>query len=327
MQKKSYLIKIAILLVIPLVAFQMPHVKAASQLSVGDWWSAQGDDQTYGSGTGTWAGTYLNKENFTVRFAVTDVGSDTLTIFEHLDATFVCSSSGQWSCNSNKGSYSIDRYYTIALANLVLTHLTVNGNSSTYGVGHHTWIIQNPALLTNGGTTTYFWCTPTSDDTSCSASDVQATVSSGQLVLKGVSEKAYTLTYTGPTLGQFRTGKGVWSVGSDSEMKQYDSTYGVWVAGTLNATAKGVDNGGNWTDGYIENDHFEDTNLTFTAANATSSMASNITSSTSSNVGNPLTSIPGFPIESILLGVILALVILRVNHSKTNRTPSGKSEK
>jgi hypothetical protein len=317
MRQKSTFVKVALLLLIPLFAYQIPHANAAPQLSVGDWWSVQGNDQTSALGTGTMAGSFLEKENYTVRFVVTDMSNDTITVLQHSDSTFVCNASDQWSCSNSKGSYSVDRQYTIALSNLVLTKLTVNGNSSTSRVGYHTWIMQDPSLLATSKTATYLWCIPHSDDTTCSDSDVQATVSTTQVILKGVSEKGYVLTYSGPALGQFNNGRGVWSLGTGTDMPQYDSMYGIWTGGTYNAAAKGIGTGGNWTDGYVEHDYFNDSSLTFTPANVTTASSMTSTSTTSSSVGNPLTSIPGFPIESIILGVILAFVVLIVKRSKT----------
>ena len=317
--RRHILIQVGLLL-IPLLILLTPHASALPRLSPGDWWSAQGSDQTSISGTGVYDGTFMENDNSSIRFVVTDLSNNTITILEHVDTTFVCTASGNWSCYNPSGEFTTDRQYTVALSNLILTKLTINGNSTTSAIGFPTWVLQDPSLLATSQTAPYRWCFPTSGDTYCSYSEVQASVSTTQLVLKGISEKVYVLTYNGPVLGAFKTNQGIYSAGNGTELQQYDSTYGIWIGAAYHHGAKLIGSDGSWSEAYVESDHFKDSSLTFSAPSTitSSTMSPSSTTSPFSSSGNPLGNIPGFPIESIILGVALAFIFLTLRRSNTH---------
>ena len=143
-------------------------------------------------------------------------------------------------------------------------------------------------------------------------------MSTSQLNIRGITEKVYVLTFAGPALGKFKGNQGAYSLGTETDSVQFDSTYGIWVGGTYNASAKWTGTGTTENDTYFEQESLKDTSLAFnvTSTSLTSIVATNTTSSTPSTSGGSPTAIPGFPIESILLGVVLALTILAVRRSR-----------
>ena len=124
------------LLLMPMFTYQIPTVRATRPLSVGDWWSLEGRMKFTYAGTGAAAGLLVENDTNLIKEIVTDANAQTITVFEHIQTAFTCLASGNWGCYSKQGTYSNDRDYTIALSDLVVTHYSVNGNSSNWGVGH-----------------------------------------------------------------------------------------------------------------------------------------------------------------------------------------------
>ena len=108
---------------------------------------------------------------------------------------------------------------------------------------------------------------PTSDAKDCPATDVQASVSTQQLSLKGISVKVWVVTYTGQRIGSGYNKDGVHSTGPETDTYLYDPAYGIYLGGSWKWSFNGVETGGGgtWTEGYEENTQFEDTSLTFTS--------------------------------------------------------------
>jgi hypothetical protein len=257
------------------MAFPAPHAFASPRLSVGGWWSAYGDYQLTGSETGSDAGSYAERTNFTARFLAVNasVNGDQMTFLLHVEGTSTCSAVGpRWKCNQQNFSWSSDRYYTVSMSTNIVTYYVVNGKASSWGVGRHVWFMVDPVTLSEGGTTPYMRCTPTSDYKQCvdDGTDVQAAVSAENMNVKGNTMKIWVLTYTGATLGQFKNDNGVWSAGTENDSLRFDPDYGVFLGGTFGDTANGKEvDGSPWTDSYIEHDYFKDTNLTFNVAAGT----------------------------------------------------------
>jgi uncharacterized repeat protein (TIGR02543 family) len=203
-----------------------------------------------------------------MKFFVASSDSNTMTIRRHVDGAFSCTVVGVWKCNAPNGTFSNDREYVIATNTLTVLSYTVNGEAKSYLVSHPSTFLTNPSKLTEGGTTPLIWCVPTSDVKDCTANDVQASVSTQQLSLKGNMAKVWVLTYTGQTIGSYSNKDGVYSTGPETDSYLYDLAYGIWLGYSLKWSFTGVESGGggSWTEGYVENAQFDDTNLTFTAA-------------------------------------------------------------
>jgi uncharacterized repeat protein (TIGR02543 family) len=203
-----------------------------------------------------------------MKFFVASSDSNTMTIRRHVDGAFSCTVEGDWKCNAPNGTFSNDREYVIATNTLSILSLTVNGEARTGQVGHPPYFLTNPSKLAEGGTTPYTWCVPTSAAKDCTLNDVQASVSTQQLSLKGNMAKVWVITYTGQTIGSFTNKDGVYSTGTETDTYRYDPAYGIVLDYSVKQSFNGIETGGGgtWTEGYVENAQFEDTNLSFTAA-------------------------------------------------------------
>ncbi len=263
--------KITILLILVVFATQFSNVGAAPPtLAAGTWWTLKGAYQWSDSGTGSHQGSYTGTGNYTEKFVVTSSDSNTVTIRINYNGAGSCSAQGtvfkDLSCKQTSWTWSSTEEFVIYTSTLLIQSLTINGKAGTAYVGHPVWVLTNPSKMTDGGTTPLLWCVPTSDAKDCTVTDVQASVSTQQLSLKGSMVKAWVTTYTGQTLGTYQNSAGVYSIGPETESYQYDPVYGIMLGASWNQKFDGTETGGvgSWTETYSENAQFVDSSLSFT---------------------------------------------------------------
>ncbi len=265
--------KITILLSLMMFATQLSNAGAASpSLVPGTWWTLKGSYQQSYSGTGGQGqASYTETGNYTDSFLVRSIDSSTMSIRMQINGAYSCIAQGTFaglSCGPpNGGTFAETVEWTIYTSTLLVASFTRNGQAETQAVGHPVWLIQNPSKLTDGGKTPFSWCVPTSDVKGCSITDVQASVSTQQVNLKGNMAKVWVVTYTGQTIGNYQNSEGAYSTGPETDSWQYDPVYGIFLGGSRNQKFNGTQTGGagTWTEIYSENDQFVDSSLTFTA--------------------------------------------------------------
>jgi uncharacterized repeat protein (TIGR02543 family) len=272
-------VKITILCILIILATQFSNANAAAspQLAPGTWWTLKGTYQEQNSGTGYDTGSYTQTGNFTTKFVITSSDSNTTTISINSDGTALCGGNGTTvttfksiSCTpTSTWTYSSTREYVIYTNTLLVQSFTDNGAANPWPQGHPVWVLTNPSKLIEGGTTPLFWCVPKPDAKDCTVTDVQASVSTQQLSLKGNMAKIWVVTHTGNATGTFQDNNGVYSWGRETERYQYDPGYGIVVGLSFNWKMEGTETGGvvgTWTENYSENSQFVDSSLSFTAA-------------------------------------------------------------
>lgn len=248
---------------------QLTNVNASSKLTVGTWWTLKGNSNGSYSGTGSDQGSLSSTDNFTIKYFVSSVNSDTITIHQHVDGSETCTSTQKWTCSqSGTSTWSNDRDYTVALSTLAITSYVDNGKSYSDLVGHPAWILTNPRALTEQGASPVTWWVPTSDLKSWTITDVEASVSTQLMLLKGHEVSVWVISYTGQVPGELSNSNGVYSVGPETQAFLYDPEYGLVVGASFSRVSAGSETGnaGNWTEHYIESDQFVDSSLPFTAA-------------------------------------------------------------
>jgi len=263
--------RITVLLVLTILGTQLPNVNAASPtLPAGTWWTLKGTYQWSLSGTGSHQGSYTETGNYTTKFLITSSDPSTMSIHIQNDGALSCSGQGSvfdLSCGPRTSwTWSNTRDYTIYTISLLVQSFTRNGQVRTGPVGHPIWVLTNPSKLTDGGTTPLLWFVPNSDATDDHPTDVQASVSTQQLSLKGSMVKAWVITYTGQVLGSYQNSAKVYESGVETDSYQYDPVYGTVVGASYNYKFDGTEPGGvgSWTESNSENVQFADSSLTFT---------------------------------------------------------------
>jgi len=258
-------------------AIQFPNAGAASPtLPAGTWWTLKGTYQYSLSGTGSHQGSYTETGNYTMRLLITSSDASTVSIHIQNDGTWSCSGEGSVfkdvSCGPRtSGTWSNTRDWTVYTSTLLVQSFVRGGQARPWWVGHPTWILTNPSKLTDGGTTPLTWCVPTTDTNDCPvATDVQASVSTQQLSLKGSMVKVWVVTYTGQNAGHYQNSAGVFEVGPMTESYQYDPVYGTVVGASWNERYDGSEpeGKGGWTKTNLESQQFMDSSLTFTTSAA-----------------------------------------------------------
>jgi len=248
-----------------------------------------------------------------MKFVVTSSDSNTMMISIKTDAAYSCSAQGlvfkDRSCMEGSGTYSDTRDYTLYTSTLLIQSYTRNGEARTGYVGHLVWFLTNPSKLTEGGTTPFAWFVPNNDAKGDHATDVQASVSTQQLNLKGSLVKVWVITYTGQRLGSYRNGVGVYSVGPETDSYQYDPFHGILLGASYSWKLDGAEpeGGGSWTESMLENQQFVDSSLTFTpTATVSLQPSTSMVASTSSTATEAALTAQPFPVLPVA-GAIVAI--------------------
>lgn len=247
---------------------------AAPTLPAGTWWTLKGGYQWSLVGTGSDQGSYMETGNYTKKYIVVSSDPSTVSINETTSGVWSCSGEGSifnQTCGStNSGSYSGVRAWTLYTSTLLIESVTINGEAASGFVGHPSQVLVDPSKLSDGGTTPLAWCVPITETNSCgpTATDVQASVSTQQLNLKGSMVKVWVVTYTGQQAGGYQNSAGVYEVGPETWTAQYDPVYGTLVGASWNYKYEGAEPGGNgsWIERYTDSQQFVDSSLTFTTS-------------------------------------------------------------
>jgi hypothetical protein len=215
--------RITVLLVLAILGTQLPNVGAASPtLPAGTSWTLKGSYQWSLSGTASHQGSYTETGNYTAKYLVISSDPSTMSINVTSSGTWSCSGQGSVfdvSCGpKTSGTWSNTRTWMLYTSTLLVQSFIRGGQARPWQVGHPAWILTNPSKLTDGGTTSLTWCVPTTDTNDCPvATDVQASVSTQQLSLKGSVVKVWAATYTGQQAGSYQNSAGVWEVGPETD--------------------------------------------------------------------------------------------------------------
>jgi hypothetical protein len=274
LHKRTFLVKITILLILVVSALQFSNVNAASAtLSAGTSWTLKGTYQWSLTGTGSHQGSYIETGDYNAKYFVASSDPSTISINVTNSGTWSCSGQGSvfdQSCGATKsGTWSNTRTWTLYTSTLLVQSSVRGGSARPWWVGHPSWVLKDPSKLSDRGTTPLTWCVPTTDTNDCpDATDVQASVSTQQLSLKGSMVKVWAVTYTGQEAGSYQNSAGVWEVGPETDTYQYDPVYGTVVGASWNYKYEGTEPGGksDWTESSTENLQFVDSSLTFTTS-------------------------------------------------------------
>ena len=256
------------LIAMPMLGQQTASAQDSNSLSIGSWWTLKGTYRQMTTGSGSWKGTYTETGEYTDKITVTSKNSDTITLSNQEDGKWSCTATDGWSCTSKNeqeasGTYSRTYQYTIALNTLRVN--SVGGDAGKDIIGHPTWYMVNVGQLTEGGKVAHHWWVPESSAKGDKITDVDFSVDSQTAKIKGADLKVWRLSYSGDTLGWWRS-NGVYSSGPATRTDLYDPIYGIWVGHSFKSTTNGVVAGGagSWTEDYSEDLQFVDTNLSFT---------------------------------------------------------------
>jgi len=264
LEKRLVWAGILFLLITAMPMMALPRVSAYSEpLPLHSWWTLKGSYvRVYSGSQGNRKGTYTETGNYTDKILVTGQDSNTTTLSEQVNGTWHCTATDAWSeqwgyCGTPSGSWSNTTDYTVVSDTLVVVAVGQNWNKQDVGYG--TYLLENLAGLTEGGTDNRTWWVPNADSKGSTPKFVDWSVGTRRMNINGVSLKVWTTTYTGDTLGELHNRDGVYSKGQETDTLLYDSAYGILIGSSWRRTVNGNDAGATWTEEYSEDELLEDT--------------------------------------------------------------------
>jgi hypothetical protein len=274
------------------------------QLKAGDTWTLSGTSTFTAVGWGPQLGKYSETDHFTMTFKVDSSDAAELAISEVRVTTWSSTATGAFGQGTDGATNTNNYRYIINATTLRIIAETWTKDDK----GYPTWVLIDPSTLAQGATVTRTWWTPTSGNSTTTATNVQMTVSGSQtIVVNGSNLKIWNVTYTGITTGNWyysptTMATNVWSVGPETDVSQYDSNYGILVgyswSGTYTATehcmGNPLCNGGGWTDTGAGNYRLTSSNLI------------------------PVGAVPEFPSSTIFL-IVLALMAVSLISKRPRR--------
>ncbi len=304
------------------VAVGAQNVVGPGALPVGSWFTLQYAYHDQTNGSGKYAGYYKHDARGTVTLTAIGQSGTAISIKRHwagyvIDYSYTAQGP-YWSnyiggtappgstVATNQGSVATpDKTYTVDLTSMKVT--AVNGTATNGGdIGY----LLQPAGLTVGSTVTKGWW-----DTAGDWVAVPCTVTQYQpIMIQGASVNAFTLTYTGQTVG-INTGS-MNATGPATENYAYDAAYGVFLTNQYSGTYALSDTAGEFTEKESWNWQLVATNISFPtqAATNTASQTGSTASRTPFNLFTPTT-------LGIVAGALIALVIGA--YAVTRRTKPG----
>jgi hypothetical protein len=216
-------------------------------------------------GTGSYAGSWIRDEKYTIKFTVVKHDANMITISDQYSGSWSSTATDTWvKANGGQSSQGImppvELDYTIDLTSMNITAVeqeSMNLNQKLYP-RPFTWLLINPQNLGEGGTVWIWkWRGP----------ETAFGVGGSQTVdVKGAKVDAWSLSYTGSWPRPSHVGNSH-STGSESITYLYDKTYGVLLGWNVTGTSNYTVDGGGYR--IIRSDNFQasDSNI-FTQPNA-----------------------------------------------------------
>jgi hypothetical protein len=266
-------------------------VPASQQLPIGGSWILKryASENLTGRGGryGTIRETWKEMDNFTVLARNASV----ITIERALLGSYSCvASSRNWMCSSasglvyaSNGSYGLVEIWNIELTNLQVKNFTAEyvgprwlpfatslilqlrppleyGATGTFREGVAAWLLIDPTGLSEGGTVHQLL--PVYWGLTAPVKDLVFGVGAQAVTIKGTSMKAWTLTWTGDSLGYYSASltQSGFSKGQETDTYVYDPVFGVLIGDAISKTSQYPGSDG-FTETYVENGVLLDTNL------------------------------------------------------------------